>query len=139
MNALQKEFKDFHILGFPCNQFWLQEPGANGTEILNCLANVRPGKGFKPNFPLFQKTDVNGKKENGLFTYLKSYCPSPKQDFAFVERLHYKPMSANDIRWNFEKFLINRKGKPVMRFATAVLPDEIRPYIVHLLEEKEEF
>uniref|UniRef100_A0A0L8G4P1 Glutathione peroxidase n=1 Tax=Octopus bimaculoides TaxID=37653 RepID=A0A0L8G4P1_OCTBM len=88
----------------------------------------------------YKSYDIHGAEEIPLSVYRdKSYCPSPKQDFASVERLHYKPMSANDIRWNFEKFLINRKGKPVMRFATAVLPNEIRPYIVHLLEEKEEF
>lgn len=135
LNALQEEFKEFQVLGFPCNQFWLQEPGANGTEIMNCLKYVRPGNNFQPMFPLFEKLEVNGKNEHPLYTYLKLYCPSPKHEFSPRERLMYKPMSSHDIRWNFEKFLINRHGKPVMRFTTSTLPSEMREYITNLLEE----
>jgi len=51
--------------------FLQQEPGANGTEILNTLKYVRPGEGFEPAFPLTKKTDVNGKNEHPLYTYLK--------------------------------------------------------------------
>ena len=47
----------------------------------------------------------------------------------------YKPMSSHDIRWNFEKFLINRHGKPVMRFSTSMDPTDMREYITNLLEE----
>jgi len=135
LNALQEEFKEFQVLGFPCNQFWLQEPGANGTEIMNSLKYVRPGNGFAPKFPLFEKIEVNGEAEHPLYTYLKNYCPSPLHDFEPVDRLMYKPMSSHDIRWNFEKFLINRHGKPVMRLATSINPTEMREYITNLLEE----
>jgi len=48
-----------------------QEPGANGTEILNCLKHVRPGDGFEPNFELTVKVDVNGPNEHPLYTFLK--------------------------------------------------------------------
>ena len=58
------------MFGVPCNQFGLQEPG-EGVEILNTLQYVRPGKGFKPNFDILVKRDVNGKKEDALFTWLK--------------------------------------------------------------------
>ena len=58
------------VFGAPCNQFGLQEPG-EGIEILNSVEYVRPGNGFKPNFDLLVKRDVNGKKENVLFTWLK--------------------------------------------------------------------
>lgn len=51
--------------------FLQQEPGANGTEILNTLQYVRPGEGFVPAFPLTKKSDVNGKNEHPLYTYLK--------------------------------------------------------------------
>jgi hypothetical protein len=51
--------------------FLQQEPGANGTEILNTLKYVRPGEGFEPAFPLTKKTDVNGENEDPLYTYLK--------------------------------------------------------------------
>lgn len=75
MNALLKEFprSRFTVLGFPCNQFGHQEPGANSTEILNGMYYVRPGHGFKPhrNFKMMLKGDVNGANEHALFTYLK--------------------------------------------------------------------
>lgn len=59
------------IIGFPCNQFGLQEPGENEYEILNGLKYVRPGNGYTPNFPLVEKRDVNGEKQDKIFTYLK--------------------------------------------------------------------
>jgi len=61
----------FDVLGFPSNQFGLQEPGETPEEILNGLKYVRPGNDFVPNFQLFEKGDVNGAKENPLFTHLK--------------------------------------------------------------------
>lgn len=61
----------FSVLAFPCNQFMYQEPGANSKEILNGLKCVRPGNGFQPNFPLFQKIKVNGKNEDPIYTFLK--------------------------------------------------------------------
>ena len=70
-NELQTEFgKDLAILGFPCNQFGLQEPGV-GAEIRNTLRFVRPGGGYVPNFFLSQKIEVNGPKEHRLFAELK--------------------------------------------------------------------
>lgn len=77
LNALMREFSTgkykcgFSVLAFPCNQFMYQEPGANAKEILNGLKCVRPGNGFEPNFPLFQKTQVNGKNEDPIYTFLK--------------------------------------------------------------------
>ncbi|XP_054110691.1 glutathione peroxidase 6 isoform X1 [Callithrix jacchus] len=73
LNALQEELKSLGVtvLGFPCNQFGKQEPGAN-SEILLGLKYVRPGSGFVPNFQLFEKGDVNGEKEQKVFTFLKS-------------------------------------------------------------------
>ena len=77
LNALMKEFSTgkykcgFSVLAFPCNQFMYQEPGANSKEILNGLKFVRPGNGFQPQFPLFQKIQVNGKDEDQIYTFLK--------------------------------------------------------------------
>lgn len=51
--------------------------------------------------------------------------------------LYYKPYQNSDVRWNFEKFLISKKGKPVLRYHTGIQPDEIRKDIEHLLSEKE--
>ncbi|KAF5896207.1 glutathione peroxidase 3, partial [Clarias magur] len=72
LNALHDELKDlgFTILGFPCNQFGKQEPGYN-HEILPMLKHIRPGKGFVPNFHLFETGDVNGINEQSVFTFLK--------------------------------------------------------------------
>lgn len=61
----------FDVLGFPSNQFGTQEPGSTPDEIMNGLKYVRPGNGFVPMFKLFEKGDVNGAKENPLFTHLK--------------------------------------------------------------------
>lgn len=80
LNVLMREFSSakykcgFAVLAFPCNQFLYQEPGANAQEILNGLKCVRPGNGFVPNFPLFQKTQVNGAKEDPIYTFLKVTC-----------------------------------------------------------------
>ena len=60
----------FSVLEFPCNQFGYQEPGTN-QEILNGLKYVRPGNGFQPNFPFFEKVEVNGDKEDRIYTFLK--------------------------------------------------------------------
>lgn len=82
LNAIQDElFKStdgihpdscgLRIVGFPCNQFGLQEPGKDKYEIMNGLKYVRPGHGFEPNFPLFAKRDVNGEKEDEIYTFFK--------------------------------------------------------------------
>ena len=124
------------MIGLPCNQFGKQEPGKNGTEILNCLKHVRPGDGFEPKFPLTQKIDVNGKDEHPLYTYLKSYCP-PVDDIFYTEGpgIYYTPYHNSDVRWNFEKFLINKEGKAVIRFPTRMIPSLLMKDIEDLLEE----
>uniref|UniRef100_A0A4W5PG86 glutathione peroxidase n=1 Tax=Hucho hucho TaxID=62062 RepID=A0A4W5PG86_9TELE len=122
LNALHKEMKDygFTILGFPSNQFGKQEPGEN-QEILASLKHVRPGNGFVPNFLLFQRGDVNGDTEQGVYTFLK------------VSKwlgLFWEPLKMNDIKWNFEKFLVGPDGKPVMRWFPRVTVSEIRMDII---------
>jgi glutathione peroxidase len=136
LNVLQDQFRDdFVILGFPCNQFGGQEPGANGTEIANSIRFVRPGKGYFPNFPLFAKLDVNGEKAHPLYVYLRSQCPSPVEAFREKKRLLYDPLNSNDIRWNFEKFIIDRNGKPYLRFHPTTRPSELVPYIKEVLRK----
>lgn len=133
MNALQTKFRDFRVLGVPCNQFGLQEPGDNGTEILNCLKYVRPGGGFEPNFELTEKIDVNGPDEHPLYTFLKDNCPSATRSFANKHRLYYEDLRTNDIRWNFEKFLIDRQGVPIIRYSEMYHPDDIEADIRDML------
>lgn len=117
MNALHTDLKShgFTILAFPCNQFGKQEPGTN-QEILPLLKYVRPGKGYVPNFQLFQKGDVNGEKEQGLFTYLKGSCPPVGDNFGNMDRLFWQTLKISDIKWNFEKFLVGPDGRPVQRW-----------------------
>lgn len=125
------------MLGVPCNQFGWQEPGDNGTEIYNTLQYVRPGNGFVPNFQLTQKLEVNGENEHPLFTYLKKFCPSPWESFAEVHKLNYKGLAGNDIRWNFEKFLIDSHGRPVMRYSEMYTAEDVEPDLQQLLEQEE--
>lgn len=73
-----------------------------------------------------EKVDVNGEHEHPLYTYLKSYCP-PIDDIFYTEGpgIYYSPYRNSDVRWNFEKFLINRKGKPILRYHTNYHPEDI--------------
>ncbi|KAF6364498.1 glutathione peroxidase 5 [Rhinolophus ferrumequinum] len=117
LNTLQEELKPFGlvVLGFPCNQFGKQEPGEN-SEILPGLKYVRPGGGYVPNFQLFEKGDVNGEKEQKVFTFLKHSCPHPSELLGSFKRISWEPIKVHDIRWNFEKFLVGPDGVPVMRW-----------------------
>uniref|UniRef100_A0A3Q3LSX3 Glutathione peroxidase n=2 Tax=Mastacembelus armatus TaxID=205130 RepID=A0A3Q3LSX3_9TELE len=124
------------ILGFPCNQFGKQEPGQK-HEILPALKYVRPGNGFVPNFLLFEKGDVNGNNEQQIFTFLKNSCPPVGDNFGVsTHRLFWEPLKVNDIKWNFEKFLVGPDGKPVMRWHPSinisVVRADIRKYMLQL-------
>ncbi|KAG0712409.1 Glutathione peroxidase [Chionoecetes opilio] len=121
MNALAEYYadEDFVILGFPCNQFNLQEPAFTANELMNGIKYVRPGGGFEPAMTLFKKTDVNGKDEDPIFTFLKSACEYT--DTNFESALFYEPLKVGDIHWNFEKFLIGKNGKPYSRYHPAVI------------------
>lgn len=63
---------------------------------------------------MFEKCEVNGSGELGIFKYLKSKCRPVDCEFADQNNLNYSPLKSSDIRWNFEKFLIDRKGRAVM-------------------------
>uniref|UniRef100_A0A673JR57 Glutathione peroxidase n=1 Tax=Sinocyclocheilus rhinocerous TaxID=307959 RepID=A0A673JR57_9TELE len=104
----------FNILGFPCNQFGMQEPGKN-NEILS----------------LFEKVDVNGVNEHALFTFLKNACPPVGDSFGNpTNRLFWEPLKINDIKWNFEKFLVGPDGRPVMRWFPRVNVSEVKADIL---------
>lgn len=117
LEALYKKFnsKGLVILGFPCNQFGSQEPG-NAEEIAKfCSAT------YGVSFPMFSKIEVNGDKADPLYKYLKKELPGTL---------------TNDIKWNFTKFLLDRTGKPIKRFAPTVKPEEITADIEKLIAEK---
>lgn len=132
MNALLEKYSHKGVVaaGFPCNQFNLQEPG-EPKEILPCYQYVRPGKGWTPhpNFQFLNKTSVNGKDENPLFTYLKSLCPATTEELGTRSIMFWDSIKCSDIYWNYEKFLIDRNGNPRYRFNPDVAISDMEPYI----------
>ncbi len=104
--------KGFKVLGFPCNQFANQDPGTDEEIKSFCSLN------YGVTFPLFSKIDVNGENAHPLFEFLK------KKARGFL---------SSEIKWNFTKFLINRKGKVLRRFSPATKPEKIEKYIAKLL------
>ncbi|KAG5855476.1 glutathione peroxidase 9 [Anguilla anguilla] len=123
---------NFTVLGFPCNQFGLQAPEGN-HETLNVLRCVRPGGGFIPNFPIFGKLEVNGQNEDPLFTYLKESLPYVNPLIGDIKKFYWSPINVNDIRWNFEKFLIHPDGIPFRRYELHTPITEVEKDIAELL------
>ena len=109
LEALYKKYKDqgLVVLGFPCNQFGGQEPGVE-SEILS-FCDLQ----FGVTFPLFAKIDVNGPNAHPLYGFLKTAKPGI--------------LGTEGIKWNFTKFLIDRKGEPIHRYAPTDKPDAIDP------------
>jgi glutathione peroxidase len=117
-HELQALYDEFHsqgleILGFPCNQFGGQESG--NAEQIQVFCNTK----FGVTFPMFQKIDVNGLHTHPLFEYLKSAAPGL--------------LGTEAIKWNFTKFLIDRNGLPVKRYASTTSPKDIKEDIKKLL------
>lgn len=115
LEALYRKYRDRHfaILGFPCNQFGHQEPG-NEAEIQQfCSLN------YGVSFPLFAKIEVNGANAHPLYQYLKKQQPG----IAGTEA----------IKWNFTKFLVDKSGDPIKRYAPTETPDSIEKDVVVLL------
>ena len=116
--GLETLYKKMHargleVLGFPCNQFGAQEPG--GEEEIESFCEVNYGV----TFPMFAKIDVNGKNAAPLYEYLKDAKPGL--------------LGSEAIKWNFTKFLVDRKGKVVERYAPKVEPEAIAADIEKLL------
>lgn len=101
------------VLAFPCNQFGQQEPGDAATILAFCETN------YGITFPLFEKIDVNGTATHPLYLYLKKSA----RGIFYTQR----------IKWNFTKFLINRQGQVVKRFAPLTPPHQLIAWIEKLL------
>uniref|UniRef100_A0A0D9XR75 Glutathione peroxidase n=1 Tax=Leersia perrieri TaxID=77586 RepID=A0A0D9XR75_9ORYZ len=114
LNVLYEKYKekDLEILAFPCNQFAGQEPGSN-KEIEQAVCTR-----FKAEFPIFDKIAVNGKEAAPLYKFLKS------QKGGFL---------GDGIKWNFTKFLVDKDGKVVERYAPTTSPLKIENDIQKLL------
>jgi len=105
LEALYEKYhgKGLEILGFPCNQFGAQEPGTEKEIATFCELN------YGVTFPMFAKVDVNGKSAAPVFTYLKAEKPGL--------------LGSEAIKWNFTKFLVDRKGTVLARYAPNDTPE----------------
>ncbi|MDR5658567.1 glutathione peroxidase [Serpentinicella sp. ANB-PHB4] len=114
LETLYQTYKDkgFEILGFPCNQFANQDRGSN--EEIHSFCQINYGVTFK----MFEKIDVNGESAHPLFRFLKSES---------------KSLLGSNIKWNFTKFLVDRKGNVVERYAPVTKPLKIKKEIENLL------
>ena len=116
LEALHRKYQDqgFEVLGFPCNQFGGQEPGTP-DEIHNFCTTT-----FNVTFPLFGKIDVNGDGTHPLYQLLKS-------EQAGI-------LGTESIKWNFTKFLVDRTGKVLQRFAPTDTPESLETAIAAALD-----
>lgn len=114
LESLYNKYKDkkFVILGFPCNQFGNQDPDTNENIVKFCQLN------YGVSFPMMSKIDVNGKNAEPLYEFLK------KQKGGVL---------SDSIKWNFTKFLIDRNGNIVDRFAPTTKPEDLAKSIEELL------
>jgi glutathione peroxidase len=114
LQSLYAKYKDrgFVVLGFPCDQFGHQEPGSDDDIKSFCQLN------YGVSFPLFSKIEVNGENANRVFKFLKSKKAG---------------LLGDSIKWNFTKFLVDKKGSVVERFAPMTPPTAIEPQIEKLL------
>ncbi|SHO63314.1 glutathione peroxidase [Algoriphagus zhangzhouensis] len=115
LENLYNKYKDrgLVILGFPCNQFANQESGSSKEIEEFCQLN------YGVSFPMFDKIDVNGKDAHPIFKYLKSHLKGG--------------ILGSRIKWNFTKFVIDKNGKPVKRFAPVTTPEKMEEYIQKVL------
>jgi glutathione peroxidase len=104
LEAIYEKYKDrgFVILGFPANNFGAQEPGTNEEIKTFCTRK------YSVTFPMYSKISVKGADQAPLYAYLTKETPAG---------------IAGEIKWNFTKFLVDRDGKVVQRFESAVTPD----------------
>ncbi|MCR9142570.1 MAG: glutathione peroxidase [bacterium] len=115
LEKLYKKFKDrgLVVMGFPCNQFGQQEPGSSDDIESFCQVN------YGVSFPMYAKVDVNGDSAHPLFQFLKKEKKGV--------------LSTEGIKWNFTKFLVNRQGEVVNRFAPNSTPESLEKDIEKLL------
>ena len=107
LETLHQRFEDegLSVMGFPCNQFASQEPG--DREAIRDFCDSRYGVSF----PMFEKVEVNGPGTHPLYRHLKAAAPGL--------------LGTRGVKWNFTKFLVDRSGNVVERFAPPVSPEEI--------------
>ena len=122
--------RGFEILGFPANDFAGQEPGSNAEIQSFCATN------FNVTFPMFEKVTVVGPAKSPLYELLTEAQPVARiADPGFKDKLRGYGLTVNEVpelTWNFEKFLVNRHGQIVGRFAPDMLPTD--PILIQAIE-----
>lgn len=115
LQQLYDTYKDkgFYVLGFPCNQFNNQDPGSDEDITQFCQIN------YNVTFPMFSKVEVNGENAHPLFKYLTEQA---------------KGMFTKHIKWNFTKFLVNKQGGVINRYAPQTKPEQIKKDIEAVLK-----
>lgn len=115
LQTLHRQYTDkpFQVLGFPCNQFGAQEPGKAAEIASFCATN------YEVDFPMFDKVEVNGPNRHPLYAWLTSQRKGL--------------LGTRDIKWNFTKFLTDREGRVVARYAPQVEPAAIAADIEKLI------
>lgn len=116
LEKIHRKYHDegFSVLGFPCNQFGGQDPGNNDQIGAFCQKN------YGVSFPMFAKVNVKGPEAHVVFRYLTN---------------HSKGLLGSGIKWNFTKFLINRQGQVIQRYAPTTKPESIEQDIEQALAE----
>jgi glutathione peroxidase len=115
LEKLYRKYADqgLAVLGFPCNQFGHQEPGAEAEIAKFCSLE------YEVTFPMFAKVDVNGEETDPLFALLKEQAPGL--------------LGTQAVKWNFTKFLVGRDGRVLKRFAPSDTPDSIEAEVAAAL------
>src|SRR5579884_289625 len=115
LEQLYEKYRDkgLTVLGFPCNQFGGQEPGSDADIGAFCEKN------YGVTFPMFAKIDVNGPREHPLYRFLKKAKPGV--------------LGTTNIKWNFTKFLVDRDGNVVERFAPSTTPAQLDAAVAALI------
>lgn len=134
LQALYGAYQDrgVEVLDFPCNQFLEQAPGTDEEISEFCTLN------YSTTFPRFAKIDVNGEQADPLYVWLKQQAPEDRGDdntAAFEKKVKSLTLGnkAEDIKWNFGKFLIDRSGNVVARYSPAYPPEALEADIQALL------
>jgi glutathione peroxidase len=129
------------VLGFACNQFGLQENSDN-EEILDMVKHIRPGGGFEPNFPIFEKIICNGADQSDIWKILQQSVPEwdptgrkylPSTNLS-PSALSTVPCGNGDTQWNFEKFLVDREGYVAFRAGFDQMPNTLNDEIEEMLK-----
>lgn len=134
LEKLYEKYRDkgLEILDFPCNQFLEQAPGDSKELASFCKIN------FGTEFKTFAKIDVNGENAHELYKYLRQQAPSANEDEqsnGLYEKLQSLGFTTggDEIKWNFTKFLVDREGKVLGRFAPTITPEKLDEIIADLI------